>query len=86
MSLPNGATRPPAVQTQFGPYDFPMAPMSAIPFQPPYWDNVVIQMLKGQIEYYFSIENLCKDMYLRKRMDSQGFVHLHFVTAFKRIR
>ncbi|KAJ6445596.1 La domain-containingfamily [Purpureocillium lavendulum] len=86
MSLPNGATRPPAVQTQFGPYDFPMAPLSAMPFQAPYWDSVVMQMLKSQIEYYFSIENLCKDMYLRKRMDSQGFVNLHFVTAFKRIR
>ncbi|UNI15201.1 hypothetical protein JDV02_001757 [Purpureocillium takamizusanense] len=86
MSLPNGATRPPTVQTQFGPYDFPMAPLSAMPFQAPYWDSVVMQMLKSQIEYYFSIENLCKDMYLRKRMDSQGFVNLHFVAAFKRIR
>ncbi|XP_044714823.1 la domain-containing protein [Hirsutella rhossiliensis] len=87
MSLPNGSTRLPPVQTQFGPYEYPMAPLTAMPFQThPYWDNVVMSLLKNQIEYYFSIENLCKDMYLRKRMDSQGFVNLHFVAAFKRIR
>ena len=87
MSLPNGTTRMPAVQTQFSAYDYTMAPMTAIPFQqPPYWDTMLISMLKGQIEYYFSIENLCKDMYLRARMDSQGFVSLHFISAFKRMR
>lgn len=64
-----------------------MPPMSAMPYQqPPYWDNMVMAVLKNQIEYYFSIENLCKDMYLRKRMDGQGFVNLHFIAAFKRIR
>ncbi|KAG6021193.1 hypothetical protein E4U41_002601 [Claviceps citrina] len=89
MSLPNGVTRLPPIQATFGgSYEYPMHPMTAIPFQQPlqYWDNMVIGVLKNQIEYYFSIENLCKDMYLRKRMDSQGFVHLHFVAAFKRIR
>ncbi|KAM5356271.1 hypothetical protein ACJ41O_002917 [Fusarium nematophilum] len=87
MSLPNSTSRMPAVQAQFSPYDYSMAPMTAIPFQPhPYWDNMVMPMLKSQIEYYFSIENLCKDMYLRQRMDSQGFVPLHFITAFKRMR
>ncbi|KAG6004199.1 hypothetical protein E4U21_001340 [Claviceps maximensis] len=89
MSLPNGATRLPSIQATFGgSYEYPMHPMSAVPFQQPlqYWDGMVIGVLKNQIEYYFSIENLCKDMYLRKRMDSQGFVHLHFVSAFKRIR
>ncbi|RDA92295.1 hypothetical protein CP533_3276 [Ophiocordyceps camponoti-saundersi (nom. inval.)] len=88
MSLPNGSTRLPPVQTQFGPYEYPMAPLSAIPAFPPqpYWDSVLFSLLKHQIEYYLSIENLCKDMYLRRRMDSQGFVHLHFVAAFKRIR
>lgn len=56
-------------------------------YQPaPFYDGMLVAMLKGQIEYYFSIENLCKDMYLRQRMDSQGFVPLHFVAGFKRIR
>lgn len=87
MSLPNSASRPPPVQTQFAPYEYPMAPMSAVPFQQnPYWDNMMVPMLRSQIEYYFSIENLCKDMYLRRRMDSQGFVPLMFIAAFKRMR
>ncbi|KAM3526574.1 hypothetical protein MY4038_006753 [Beauveria bassiana] len=85
MSLPNG--RLPPVQTQFASYEYSMAPISAVPFQPqPYWDNMMVPVLKNQIEYYFSIENLCKDMYLRQRMDSQGFVPLHFIAAFKRVR
>ncbi|KAH6895177.1 hypothetical protein B0T10DRAFT_209387 [Thelonectria olida] len=87
MSLPNGQARMPAVQPQFPSYDYSMPHMAGVPFQPhPYWDNVVVSMLRSQIEYYFSIENLCKDMYLRARMDSQGFVPLHFVAAFKRMR
>lgn len=91
MSLPNGATRlPPLQQPQFGHYEYPLPPMTAVPFQPnPYgnWgDHLVLPVLKNQIEYYFSIENLCKDMYLRSHMDSQGFVPLHFIAAFKRVR
>ena len=37
-------------------------------------------------EYYFSLDNLCKDMFLRKNMDSQGFVFLHVLQKFNRIR
>ncbi|KHN98526.1 La domain family [Metarhizium album ARSEF 1941] len=86
MSLPNGTPRITPIQTQFGAYEYPM-PLSALPYQqPPMWDSMMMAVLKNQIEYYFSIENLCKDMYLRKRMDSQGFVNLPFIAAFKRIR
>jgi la-related protein 1 len=37
-------------------------------------------------EYYFSLENLLKDMYLRKQMDSQGFVFLNTIAGFNRIK
>lgn len=37
-------------------------------------------------EYYFSVDNLCKDMFLRKHMDSQGFVFLNVIANFNRIR
>lgn len=87
MSLPNGIPRMPMMNPYGAAYDYSMMPMSAMTYQPqPYWDQVVMNMLRTQIEYYFSIENLCKDMYLRARMDSQGFVPLHFVAAFKRVR
>ena len=37
-------------------------------------------------EYYFSIDNLCKDMFLRNHMDSQGYVLLSVIADFKRIK
>jgi la-related protein 1 len=37
-------------------------------------------------EYYFSVENLCKDIYLRKHMDSKGFVFLTMISDFSRIK
>lgn len=42
--------------------------------------------LSGQIEYYFSVDNLCKDIFLRKHMDSQGWVPLSVIAGFKRVR
>ncbi|KAF8979349.1 La ribonucleoprotein domain member 1B [Entomortierella lignicola] len=39
-----------------------------------------------QMEYYFSIENLCKDVYMRKQMDSEGYVPLSFVANFNRVK
>lgn len=37
-------------------------------------------------EYYFSLENMCKDMFLRKHMDSKGFVFLNVIADFNRIK
>ncbi|KAK0656065.1 hypothetical protein B0T16DRAFT_384832 [Cercophora newfieldiana] len=59
---------------QYGPYMYP-----------PQLDPI-IPVVKAQVEYYFSLENLCKDHYLRKRMDSQGFVQFNTVAGFKRMR
>ncbi|KAL7963792.1 hypothetical protein V8C34DRAFT_310615 [Trichoderma compactum] len=48
--------------------------------------NFRFPALKDKVEYYFSIENLAGDLYLRARMDSQGFVPLHLITSFKGIQ
>ena len=37
-------------------------------------------------EYYLSVDNLCKDMFLRKHMDSEGFVFLSVLANFNRIK
>ena len=59
-----------------------MQPMSATPYSPFSIDHAsVLAMVTMQLEYYFSIDNLCKDVYLRKHMDSQGFVFLSFIVA-----
>jgi la-related protein 1 len=64
----------------------PMQPMSAIPYHSYVDQFSVLAMVSMQLEYYFSIDNLCKDVFLRKHMDSQGFVFLAFIADFKRIQ
>lgn len=39
-----------------------------------------------QIEYYFSIDNLCKDLYLRSQMDTEGYVPLTLIAGFNRVQ
>jgi la-related protein 1 len=64
----------------------PMQPMSALPYHSYVDQFSVLAMVSMQLEYYFSIDNLCKDVFLRKHMDSQGFVFLSFIADFKRIQ
>jgi len=35
-----------------------------------------------QIEFYFSVENLCGDLFLRSYMDCEGFIPIAFVANF----
>jgi len=62
--------------------------MSAMPYNPMMEEMYpsVLGMLQMQLEYYFSIENLCKDLHLRKAMNSQGFVPLKLVMGFNRMK
>ena len=64
----------------------PQNTMSAMPYNDPLNSYAVLSMVMTQIEYYFSIDNLCKDLFLRKNMDSQGFVPLNVIAQFKRIK
>lgn len=43
-------------------------------------------MVIKQIEYYFSVENLIKDYYLRSFMDAQGWVPILIIAKFNRVR
>ncbi|KAH7297359.1 hypothetical protein KP509_26G066500 [Ceratopteris richardii] len=42
--------------------------------------------LRKQIEYYFSVENLCHDTYLTSRMDDEGFVPISLIASFPRVK
>jgi len=44
------------------------------------------QAVLTQIEYYFSIENLCKDMFLRGQMNEEGFLPLALIAGFNRVK
>jgi la-related protein 1 len=45
-----------------------------------------VSLLRQQLEYYFSIDNLCKDVYLRVHMDNEGWIGLPFIASFSRIQ
>eukprot|EP00249_Psilotum_nudum_P024848 c29308_g1_i2 orf=754-4371(-) len=62
---------------------FPPGPPVLMPGPDPVTLRV---MLVKQIEYYFSIENLCRDIYLRSNMDAQGFVPVSVIANFNRVR
>ncbi|KAI0828398.1 hypothetical protein F5Y06DRAFT_224864 [Hypoxylon sp. FL0890] len=68
------------------PYDPAMYPHSTAPYSPYTDPNHLLSGVLSQVEYYFSIDNLCKDWYLRKFMDSQGFVPLDVIAGFKRMQ
>lgn len=69
-------------------------PKSANPvhdFQAPVYPPVMYPygpeaMIKNQVEFYFSLDNLCKDYFLRKMMDGQGFVRLEAIANFPRVQ
>ena len=78
------------IQTDMSMYGYqqPMHPgiMSAVPYNAALDSYALLAMVHSQLEYYFSIDNLCKDMFLRQNMDSQGYVLLSVIAGFKRIK
>ncbi|KIW91290.1 uncharacterized protein Z519_08186 [Cladophialophora bantiana CBS 173.52] len=88
-AMPQGL---PTIQTDMSIYGYPsqmqMQPsiMSAMPYNDPLNSYALLSMVMTQIEYYFSIDNLCKDLFLRKHMDGQGYVPLSVIANFKRIK
>lgn len=89
----------PASANVYGGYPFPAeintmysyqavnpGPMSAVPYQQYVEPFPLMSMLSMQLEYYFSVDNMCKDMFLRRQMDSQGFVALNVIASFKRVK
>ncbi|KAJ1666111.1 hypothetical protein GGF38_002914, partial [Coemansia sp. RSA 25] len=49
-------------------------------------DDSVKSFVRAQVEYYFSVENLCKDIFFRTQMDPDGFVPLTLISGFNRLK
>ncbi|KAJ5741570.1 Winged helix-turn-helix transcription repressor DNA-binding [Penicillium manginii] len=77
---------PGEINTMYGYQAVNPAPMSAMPYQGYMEPFTLMNMLSMQLEYYFSVDNMCKDMFLRRQMDSQGFVPLGVIANFKRVK
>ncbi|KAI0391606.1 hypothetical protein F5Y17DRAFT_399427 [Xylariaceae sp. FL0594] len=80
----HGSARAPGMVPMGIPYDPSMyvPPAGVYTYEP----NHVFSLAQSQIEYYFSVDNCVKDWYLRKHMDSQGFVPISFIAGFNRMR
>lgn len=82
----NGRHAPSSVMTYDHPFHggsmmgYPQAPSPAF-----FFDPYLVSTLTAQLSWYFSIQNLCRDMYLRSNMDSQGFVPLSLIASFNRV-
>lgn len=71
-------------------FGMPAAPQGAVAQPPPVLTpadraNIMGQVQK-QIEYYFGMENLLKDVYLRKHMTDEGWVPIQLLQSFRRIQ
>jgi len=42
--------------------------------------------LRKQIEFYFSVDNLCGDLYLRGHMDSEGWAPVDLIASFPKVK
>lgn len=53
---------------------------------PQFATDVLKKRITRQVDYYFSDENLCKDVFLRRKMDNDGYVPIALVTTFNNMR
>ncbi|MED6193569.1 hypothetical protein PIB30_020713 [Stylosanthes scabra] len=68
--------------------------LRAVPYAPPISQNYMYYQppdphlytkIVNQIDYYFSNDNLIKDLYLRQNMDEQGWVPISLIAGFKKV-
>ncbi len=68
------------------PPPIPVLPRSPVGNGYPIYNDVdILTLVRNQIEYYFSDENLTKDTYLRSLMDGNGYVNIGEIIKFRRI-
>jgi la-related protein 1 len=62
-------------------------PMPVNTYIPPYYANPMLRAcIRSQFEYYFSLENLCRDIYLRLNMGIEGWIEMSFIASFNRVK
>ncbi|KAF8422037.1 hypothetical protein EV426DRAFT_575423 [Tirmania nivea] len=79
MNMNNGNS-PPVPDDPLAHRDYPHGLNAHI-----YYANV-LENVATQMNYYFSVDNLCRDIWLRKQMDSNGWINLSVFSKFSLIR
>lgn len=59
---------------------------AAVPGLPAISQEQLQLAVRQQIEYYFSLANLVKDVFLRSKMNEEGWIALHAIASFNRVR
>ncbi|XP_035388921.1 la-related protein 1B isoform X2 [Electrophorus electricus] len=49
-------------------------------------ESLLKEYIKRQIEYYFSLPNLERDFFLRRKMDTEGFLPISLIAGFRRVQ
>mgnify|MGYP002389602744 CR=1 FL=1 len=44
------------------------------------------EAVRNQIDYYLSVGNLVRDVFLRSKMNGEGWIPCHVVASFNRVR
>lgn len=73
----------PLMITPMMPYGAPMPVLIPPPISPKQDPQ---QALTQQIDYYFSLDNLIRDVFLRKNMGTEGWLELDLILNFKRVK
>ena len=59
---------------------------ATVPGLPAISQEQLLLAVRQQIKYYFSIANLVKDVFLRSKMNEEGWIALHVIASFNRVR
>ena len=59
---------------------------ATLPGLPAISQEQLLLAVRQQIEYYFSVANLVKDVFLRSKMNEEGWIALHVIASFNRVR
>ncbi|DBA77438.1 hypothetical protein WJX77_006299 [Trebouxia sp. C0004] len=59
---------------------------ATVPGLPVISQEQLLLAVRQQIDYYFSIANLVKDVFLRSKMNEEGWIALHVIASFNRVR
>ncbi|KAK6363670.1 hypothetical protein TWF730_001090 [Orbilia blumenaviensis] len=57
-----------------------------VPMHPDYEFTAAVQNVMNQLSYYFSLDNMVKDTYLRSHMDTQGWIFLDVIAGFRKVK
>jgi len=63
-----------------------LVPSNGFPQQSSADATVIKDLVKKQVEYYFSEDNLQRDFFLRRKMDQEGYLPISLIASFHRVQ